>query len=140
MGKNKKKTLEDLAKLAKILRSPKGCPWDREQTIETILKCSDDEIEEVRLAVNNKDFENLKEELGDVLFHIVMMSQMANEKKHFDINDVVEGIYKKIRSRHTWVFGKDKAKNAHGAVKMWKKNKVKEKHHVHTGKKMGGKK
>ena len=120
------KTLKDLKALAQKLRSPLGCPWDRKQTIASMLKYIDEEVEEVRQAIENGDHDNLKEELGDVLFQIVMISQIAKENKYFDLDDVITNIYKKITSRHTWVFGKDKAKTPEEAVKMWKRNKKKE--------------
>lgn len=125
-SKKQKISLKDLKILAEKLRSEKGCPWDRKQTIATMLKYIDEEIEEVREAVANGDHENLKEELGDVLFQIVMVAQIAKENKYFDIDGVIENIYKKIRSRHTWVFGKDKAKTPQEAIAKWKKNKMKE--------------
>jgi len=122
-----KKTLKDLKILAEKLRSETGCPWDRKQTIASMLEYIDEEVSEVRIAIENGDHKNLKEELGDVLFQIVMIAQIAKENKYFDLDQVVEGIYKKIKSRHTWVFGKDKAKTPEEALEMWKKNKEKEK-------------
>lgn len=119
----KKKTFADLCKLAKKLRSPTGCPWDREQTILSMLKCVENEAKEVCDAIENGDHENLKEELGDVLFQIIMIAQIASEHGYFNIDEVVSGISSKIISRHTWVFGKDKAKTPEEAIAMWKKNK-----------------
>ncbi|OGJ42358.1 nucleotide pyrophosphohydrolase [Candidatus Peregrinibacteria bacterium RIFCSPLOWO2_01_FULL_39_12] len=122
-----KKTFKDICKLAEKLRSGTGCPWDRAQTIETMLDCLKNETSEVAEAVLKKDYRNLKEELGDVLFQIVMIAQIAKEQKHFKIDDVIKDIDKKIRSRHTWVFGEDKAKTPEEAVAMWKRNKSGEK-------------
>jgi uncharacterized protein YabN with tetrapyrrole methylase and pyrophosphatase domain len=122
-----KKTFKDICKLAEKLRSSTGCPWDRAQTIETMLDCFKSEASEVEEAVLKKDYRNLKEELGDVLFQIVMITQIAKEQKHFKMDDVIKDIDKKIRSRHTWVFGKDKAKTPEEAVAMWKRNKSGEK-------------
>ena len=76
---NKKKTFKDLQKLAEKLRSETGCPWDRKQTIASMLEYIEEEVHEVRQAIENGDHENLKEELGDVLFQIVMISQIAKE-------------------------------------------------------------
>lgn len=134
-----KKTLKDLCDLATKLRSETGCPWDRKQTIASMLECVESEVKEVREAIENADHKNLREELGDVLFQIVMIAQIAKEKGYFNINDVVNDIYKKITSRHTWVFGKDKAKTPEEAIEMWKLNKIKEKN-VSLRKKMGHKK
>jgi tetrapyrrole methylase family protein/MazG family protein len=122
-----KKTFKNLCELASKLRSKTGCPWDRKQTIDSMLICVEEEVAEVRQAIENGDHKNLKEELGDVLFQIVMISQIAKENKYFKIDDVIAGIDKKIRSRHTWVFGKDKAKTPEEALEMWRKNKEKEK-------------
>lgn len=123
----KKKTFADLCKLAEKLRSETGCPWDREQTILSMLKCVENEAKEVCDAIENGDHENLKEELGDVLFQIVMIAQIAHENGYFNMDDVIGGISNKIISRHTWVFGKDKAKTPEEAIAMWKRNKAKEK-------------
>ncbi len=122
-----KKTLKDLCDLAKKLRSKTGCPWDRKQTIASMLEYIESEVKEVREAIEKTDHKNLREELGDVLFQIVMIAQIAKEKGYFNIDEVVNDIYKKIVSRHTWVFGKDKAHTPEEAIKMWKLNKLKEK-------------
>ena len=119
-----KKTFKDICKLAEKLRSGTGCPWDRAQTIETMLECLKNETSEVEEAVLKKDYGNLQEELGDVLFQIVMIAQIAKEQKHFKMDDVIKDIDKKIRSRHTWVFGKDKAKTPEEAIAMWHRNKA----------------
>ncbi len=122
-----KKTFKGLCKLAEKLRSKTGCPWDREQTIASMLKCIDEEIEEVREAIENGDHDNLREELGDVLFQVIMIAQIAKEHGYFNIEDVIKDIDHKIVSRHTWVFGKEKAKTPEEAIEMWRKNKKKEK-------------
>lgn len=121
-----KKSFKDLVKLAEKLRSETGCPWDRKQTILSMLGCIDEEVGEVCEAIKKGDHDNLKEELGDVLFQIVMIAQIAKEQKYFTIDDVIHHIDKKIRSRHTWVFGKDKAKTPEEAIAMWLENKKKE--------------
>ncbi|MDD3861882.1 MAG: MazG nucleotide pyrophosphohydrolase domain-containing protein [Candidatus Gracilibacteria bacterium] len=122
-----KKTFKDLCDLAAKLRSKTGCPWDRKQTIESMLNCIEEEVEEVAQAIKKGDRENLREELGDVLFQVVMIAQIAKEKGYFKMDDVIKDIDKKIRTRHTWVFGKDKAKTAEQALEMWRINKEKEK-------------
>lgn len=122
-----KRTLKDLKILTQKLRSEKGCPWDRKQTIESMLKCFLDEVQEVKDAVRKKDYRNLKEELGDVLFQIAMIAQIAEEEKLFDMDGIMEDIHKKIVSRHTWVFGKDKVNTPEEAIAQWQKNKQKEK-------------
>lgn len=119
----RKITFQSICKLAAKLRSNTGCPWDRAQTISTMLKCIKEEAEEVCQAIENGDHENLKEELGDVLFQVVMIAQIAKEHKYFTIDEVLKEIDYKIRSRHTWVFGKDKANTPEEAIAMWNKNK-----------------
>lgn len=86
-----------------------------------------DESQEVIDAFKAKDYKNLQEELGDILFNIVLTAQIADEMGKFDMNDVMAEIDKKIRSRHTWVFGKDRAHTPEEALEMWKKNKEVEK-------------
>lgn len=114
-----------LKKLAEKLRGKNGCPWDKKQTIKSMLENIIGEAEEVKEAIEKEDYENLKEELGDLLFNIVMIAQIAEEKKLFTISEVLRDIEKKILDRHTWVFGKDKAKTADEALALWKRNKKK---------------
>lgn len=122
-----KKTFKDITWLAKKLRSKTGCPWDRKQTIPSMLEHIIEEAEEVAQAIRKGDDHNLREELGDVLFQIVMIAQIAKENGKFDIDGVIKDIDKKIRSRHTWVFGKDKAHTPEEAIEKWLENKKKEK-------------
>ncbi len=123
----KKAGFKDLLKLAEILRSEKGCPWDREQTIASMLEFIESEVHEVRVAIENGDHENLREELGDVMFQLIMVAQIAKENKYFDMDDVIKDIDIKIRDRHTWVFGDDNVETAEEAIALWRKNKAKEK-------------
>ena len=116
-------SFKKLLKLAKRLRSPKGCPWDRSQTIEDMAERMEEEAQEIQEAFTKRDWENLKEELGDVLFNIVLTAQIAEEEGKFTMKEVINDIDEKIRSRHTWVFGKDKAKTPEEALEMWRKNK-----------------
>jgi len=121
------KRLVELANIAKTLRGPDGCPWDKKQTIESMLKHILEETDEVKEAIEKKDYENLKEELGDLMFLILMISQIAGEEGHFSISDVLKDLEAKIIRRHSWVFGDDKASTAEEAVELWEKNKKKEK-------------
>ncbi len=121
------KNFKKLCDLAAKLRSDTGCPWDRAQTISSMLECIKEEADEVCQAIQNGDHENLKEELGDVLFQVVMIAQIAKEHGYFEMEDVIAVISEKIISRHTWVFGKDKAATPEEAIAIWKKNKEKEK-------------
>ncbi|MCF7836119.1 nucleotide pyrophosphohydrolase [Candidatus Gracilibacteria bacterium] len=121
------KTFDKLLSLAKKLRSSKGCPWDRKQTILSLAKSLEEESDEVLVAIRKKDFENLEEELGDLLFNIVMICQIAGETKKFRIAGVLRKIEQKIIARHSWVFGPDreKVKTAADALKFWRENKNK---------------
>ena len=116
---------DKLVKLARFLRSKKGCPWDREQTLASLSKSVEEESQELIAAIQKKDHPNLKEEIGDLLFNLIMLSQIAEEQKLFKLKDTLKDIEQKILSRHTWVFGKDKAKTAEEAIAIWKRNKQK---------------
>ncbi|MBI5152795.1 nucleotide pyrophosphohydrolase [Candidatus Peregrinibacteria bacterium] len=116
-----------LVDLAARLRSKNGCPWDKKQTIDSMLEHFLEEAAEVKIAMKKHDHKNLREELGDLIFTMIMIAQIAKEKKKFDMRDVLADIHKKIRRRHTWVFGKHKACSAEHALEMWRKNKRKEK-------------
>ncbi len=109
------------------MRSPQGCPWDREQTLSSIKKYILEEAYEVIQAIelNNKD--ELVEEMGDFLFQAIFASQIASEEGIFDINDVLDQLHNKLIRRHPHVFGEKKAKDANEAVKSWHTQKMKEK-------------
>ncbi len=96
---------DDLVMITHILRSPGGCPWDREQTHESIRRDFIEETYEVIEAINKQSPEMLCEELGDVLLQVTLHSEMESEKNVFDINDVCDGICKKLIERHPHVFG-----------------------------------
>lgn len=122
-----KPNFQELLRLAAILRSPEGCPWDRKQTIQSMLEHLDEEAGEVKQAIQKGDDQNLSEELGDLLFQIIMITQIAQEEGKFTMDEVISKIDHKIRSRHTWVFGDDKAETAEEALELWKRNKQQEK-------------
>lgn len=122
-----KKSFEDLVELSKFLRSPEGCPWDREQTLNTLRTFILEEAHEVIQAIEMNDIEELKEELGDLLYEILFASQICNEERKFAVEDVVNQLYYKLVRRHPHVFGEEKAKDAEEAVKRWHGEKLKEK-------------
>ena len=97
--------IKELIEIVHILRSPDGCEWDRAQNFETMKKCLKDETDEVLSAIDNKDYKNLQEELGDVLLQVVMNSEIAKEQGLFDLNDVVQTLCEKLIRRHPHVFG-----------------------------------
>ena len=97
--------VKELVEIVNILRSPDGCEWDRAQDFSTMKKCLIDETEEVLSAIDNKDYENLQEELGDVLLQVVMNSEIAKEQGLFTFDDVVQTLCEKLIRRHPHVFG-----------------------------------
>ena len=101
-------TFPDLVKIMEKLRGPGGCPWDREQTHESLLKYLEEETQEVVQAVKKKDFENLQEELGDILLHVLFQANIAKQSGQFDINDVMDTLRLKLITRHPHVFDKKK--------------------------------
>ncbi len=103
--------IDDLLDLMKALRDPQtGCPWDIRQTSRSIAKYTLEETHETLDAIERDDKPNLKEELGDLLFHIVFHSRIAEENGDFDFSDVVESIVSKMHRRHPHVFGQDRGK------------------------------
>ena len=122
-----KPTFNDLVETFAILRGPNGCPWDKKQTHETLIKCLQNEAQELIDAINNKDDENMKEELGDVLLQVLIHSQIAAEEGKFTIEDVIAGLYDKLHRRHPHVFGDGaKASTPEEAFSLWKEMKKKE--------------
>lgn len=109
------------------LRGPKGCPWDKRQSHRTLLKHLFSEAREVKEAIKNNDFENLKEELGDILLQVIFHSRVAEESGHFSIADVVDEISRKLIRRHPHVFGDEKLKTANDVLRRWKEIKLQEK-------------
>jgi len=128
-----KETFEKLVRLMKRLRSENGCPWDKAQTHASIKKHLIEEAYEVCDAIDSKDPERLKDELGDLLFQVIFHSQIAKERGAFTISEVLRASHKKMLRRHPHVFGKRKATDADEAYKRWQEKKSKEK--THKGKK-----
>ena len=123
-----KYTYEQLLDIIAKLRSPEGCPWDRAQTHESMMKCFYDECDEVAEAIKNKDDDNLCEELGDVLLQVLLHAQIATEEGRFTMADVVDGIAKKMVRRHPHVFGNaPEAQSEEEGLANWKAIKEKEK-------------
>ena len=110
------------------LRAPDGCPWDREQTHRTICDCLVEEVAELLQAIDRADDANLREELGDLLFHVVMHAQMAAEAGKFTFDDVAREVNDKMVRRHPHVFGEGaKLGSADAVVTQWEQIKQKEK-------------
>jgi MazG family protein len=123
----KKKENDSFKKFIKIVkRLRKECPWDREQTHQSIRHSLIEETYEVIEAIDQEDLTELKQELGDVLLHIVLHAVMAEEEQAFTLNDVIESISEKMTRRHPHVFGNTQVKNAHEVKKNWEHIKLKE--------------
>lgn len=120
-------TFEDLVHIIEELRSDHGCPWDREQTHESLKKCLADESQEVFDAIDHQDMENLCEELGDVLLQVMLNSQIAKEEGFFTIDDVIDGICRKMIRRHPHVFGDVKVNSPEESLALWNAIKKQEK-------------
>jgi MazG family protein len=123
---------EKLPRLVDIMRrllAPDGCPWDREQTLETLRPFVIEEAHEVVDAIDRKDLGNLREELGDLLLQIVFQSVLV-EQQHgasFGIDDVIDGISDKMVRRHPHVFGDERADDSRAVLARWEQLKAKEK-------------
>ncbi|WP_299484116.1 nucleoside triphosphate pyrophosphohydrolase [uncultured Roseibium sp.] len=121
----------DISRLIEImaaLRTPvTGCPWDLEQSFETIAPFTLEEAYEVADAIAKNDMLDLREELGDLLLQVVYHAQMASEDDHFDFGDVVEGVTKKMIRRHPHVFGDEHGEKAEHVKGIWERIKAEEK-------------
>ena len=111
--------IDDLLEIMKILRSPEGCPWDRKQTHESIRQNFIEETYEAIEAIDTKDTELLKEELGDVLMQVVFHALMEEEAGKFDFSDVADGVCHKLIIRHPHVFGNVVAADSDQVLKNW---------------------
>jgi MazG family protein len=118
---------EELVNIVSRLRAPDGCPWDREQTNHTLIPYFIEEVYEVIESVDDGDWDLVKEELGDILLHIVFQASIAEDEKNFQIIDSLDNINKKLINRHPHVFGDAKAEAAFHAKQNWEAEKHKEK-------------
>jgi len=109
------------------LRAPGGCPWDREQTFDTIKRYTLEETYEVLEAIDNRDWPELTGELGDLLLQVLFYAEMAREEGRFSIDDVLDALSNKLIARHPHVFADVKADDAHTVLKNWEAFKAREK-------------
>lgn len=121
-------SLESFQNLIAHLRSPQGCPWDREQTHQSLRSNLLEEAHEVLKALDEKDILGLREELGDLLLQIVLHAQISNETGEFNLSQVIQGIYEKIVSRHPHVFKDIKIGDAKSVIRKWEELKSIERH------------
>ena len=114
-----------LIEIVKKLRSPNGCDWDKEQTHQSLIPYLLEETHEVIEAIENKDYDALKEELGDLILHVIFQADLASDKNEFSVDDLLSGINKKLINRHPHIF----SNNSDGSYKKrsWEATKKKEK-------------
>ncbi len=121
-----------LCEIVHILRAPGGCPWDREQTHASILPQLIEETYELCGAIKANDIPNFREELGDLLLHIVMHAEIAQETGEFDMSEVIHDVTEKLIRRHPHVFGESDARDTGAVLKQWEAIKHAEKKETHA--------
>jgi len=120
-------TFDDLVGIMDRLRSPDGCPWDREQDYATLRGYLLEECYEVVEAIDDEDLDALREELGDLLFQILFLARLGKERRRFTASDVVQGIAEKMVRRHPHVFGTVRADTSEEVLRNWEEIKRDEK-------------
>jgi MazG family protein len=118
---------EKLREIVAQLRAPGGCPWDREQTNDSLSPKMVEEVYEAVAAIRNNDDTNLREELGDMLLLVLMHAEIAREQERFDIDQVIESVTAKLIRRHPHVFGDSAVRDSAGVVRQWDAIKLDEK-------------
>lgn len=119
-------SFDELVQIMHILQGPDGCPWDKDQTHESLRPFMLEETYEAIDAINEGDTDHLYDELGDMLMMIVMHAEIAKNHGEFDISDATTAISRKMIERHTHIFGSDSAKDADSVLDLWAVNKMKE--------------
>jgi len=114
-------SLADLSALVRKLRGPDGCPWDREQRLENLRAYLLEEAHEVAAAIDSGDWTALRSELGDLLFQIVFIASLAEERSAFDLQEVATEIEAKMVDRHPHVFGQERLENAAEVHRAWER-------------------
>jgi MazG family protein len=124
---SKKNTFFSFCQTITQLRSPKGCPWDKKQTVQSLKKYISEECEELLQAMEENDPSHLCEEIGDVLFLLVLLTEISSESNQFTIEDVISGINAKMVRRHPHVFAGLVVETEEDLRKQWEKIKSREK-------------
>lgn len=117
----------ELKHVFKTLHGPKGCLWDKKQTHASLLKDLKEEVDEYIEAVRKNDPQHMAEEIGDILLHVMFSSQIAAKKKLFTIEQVIDGLIRKIKRRHPHVFGDTKVSSTRQIIANWNRIKQTEK-------------
>lgn len=121
---DKLKAFERLLNIMDDLRA--GCPWDKEQTIQSLRHLTIEEVYELSDAIMKNDLDEIRQELGDLMLHIVFYSKIGSEKESFDIKDVLDGISDKLVHRHPHIYGDTEVADAEDVLNNWEKLKLKE--------------
>ena len=121
------RSFDTLVAIMDRLRAPDGCPWDREQTVDTLRKYFMEETYEALEAADQKDYPHLAEELGDVLLEVVFMAKVCEQDDRFKIGDAIESINRKLIRRHPHIFGDAVAADADAVLRQWHMIKLQEK-------------
>lgn len=132
------KEFDELIAIADKLLGPGGCPWDQEQTFETIRTTLFEEAHEVIEAIEEKDSQKIMEELGDLLFNVLFLCKLGEKEKSFTTEDVIKEITNKLIRRHPHVFGDAMVENTDHLIKQWEEIKEKEKNNKHRKSKLDG--
>jgi tetrapyrrole methylase family protein / MazG family protein len=131
----KKTGFVELKEVFRTLRGPEGCPWDKEQTHESMIKGLKEETRELIDAIKSGQQDHIKEELGDVLLQVMFHAQISSDEGDFDIEDVIDGLIKKLKRRHPHIFGTKKVISSSQVLLNWNRIKAEEKKKKHTRKK-----
>jgi tetrapyrrole methylase family protein / MazG family protein len=123
----KRTKFTELKKVYAELHGTRGCPWDKKQTHESLLPYLKEEVREFIAEVKERNYEFMKEELGDILLQVMFHSAIASKEGRFDVEDVIDVLIKKLKRRHPHVFGKAKLKTARQVIISWNKIKAMEK-------------
>ena len=121
------KAIQELRQTIARLRAPGGCPWDREQTHQSLTRCLIDECSELLETIDQLDMPHMREELGDVLIQVIFHAQLAEESGHFDLDDVAREVNEKLIRRHPHVFGPQALETSEQVIHQWDQIKVAEK-------------
>ena len=116
--------LRVLDDLVARLRAPDGCPWDRQQTVKDLRAYLLEEAFEVANALDNEDWEGLREELGDLLFQVVFLARLNEEEGRFDLSGAIDTVHRKMVDRHPHVFGDEKQADARAVAADWERRKL----------------
>ncbi len=116
----------ELKKVFKTLHGPRGCLWDKEQTYLSLIPHLREEVREFMAAVRENDPRHMKEELGDLLLHVMFNAQIASKSGDFTIEEVIDGLIRKLKRRHPHVFGKVRVKSARQIIRNWNRIKAQE--------------